>query len=108
MVSRAQTPKCSSMPSDRARSSSITAAAIRILRSAPGLEDIWQLHFSLLSGQEFAAPEKFIANEFDDQTAKLPAAPLVVPPGATGLPPPPAHEGKAYWIKVSAQTNGEF
>ncbi len=83
-------------------------AAMRILRSAPGLGDIWQLHFSLLSGQEFAAPEKFIANEFDEQPAKLPAAPLVVPPGATGLPPPPAHEGKAYWIRVSAQTNGEF
>ena len=26
--------------------------AMRILHSAPGLEDLWQIHFSVLSGQE--------------------------------------------------------
>jgi len=83
-------------------------AAMRILRSSPGLEDIWQLHFSLLSGQHFAAPDRFIANQFDEQPATLPQEPLVIPPGATGLPPAPAHNGKAFWIKVSAQENGRF
>jgi beta-lactamase superfamily II metal-dependent hydrolase len=83
-------------------------AAMRILRSSPGLEDIWQLHFSLLSGRQFAAPERFIANDFDEQPVTLPDTPLVVPPGATGLPPPPAHNGKAFWIKVSAQPDGQF
>ena len=27
--------------------------AMRVLYSAPGLEDLWQIHFSLLSGQEY-------------------------------------------------------
>ena len=81
---------------------------MRVLRSSPRLEDLWQLHFSVLSGQEYAAPGMFIANEFDEPPAALPAQPLMMPPGTTGLPPPPIHNGQAYWIKVSAQANGTF
>ena len=29
-------------------------------------------------------------------------------PGQAGIQPAPVHNGKAYWIKVSAQTNGSF
>jgi competence protein ComEC len=81
---------------------------MRVLRSSPRLQDLWQLHFSVLSGQEYAAPGMFIANEFDEPLASLPAQPLVIAPGATGLPPAPSHDGRAYWIKVSAQADGAF
>ena len=33
-----------------------------ILRGAPGLEDIWQVHFSLAGGKENNPPEDTIAN----------------------------------------------
>ncbi len=36
--------------------------AMRIIHSAPRLEDLWQVHFSTLSGQEHTAPGLFIAN----------------------------------------------
>jgi hypothetical protein len=29
-------------------------------------------------------------------------------PGAAGIQPAPVHNGKAYWIKVSAQRDGTF
>jgi beta-lactamase superfamily II metal-dependent hydrolase len=82
--------------------------AMRVLYSSPGLEDLWQIHFSLLSGQEYTAPGIFIANMFDEPQASMPLAALTLPPGATGVPPPPQHNGPAYWIKVSARTDGTF
>jgi hypothetical protein len=33
-----------------------------VLRSAPGLQDIWQLHFSLNAAKDQNPPEDFIAN----------------------------------------------
>ena len=42
-------------------------AVMRALYSSPGFEDLWQMHFSLLSGQEYTAPGMFIANGIDDQ-----------------------------------------
>jgi len=81
--------------------------AMRVIHSAPGLEDLWQLHFSLLSGQEFTVPGLFIANVVDGQEAAMPIAPLT-PPSGRGAPPPPAHDGRAYWLKVSAQADGTF
>jgi competence protein ComEC len=59
---------------------------MQILHSAPGLEDLWQLHFSQLSGREYNTPGIFTANVTDKTT----------------------HNGKAYWIKVSAQLDGSF
>ena len=81
--------------------------AMRILYAAPRLEDVWQVHFSTLSGQEYTAPGLFIANTIDDQTDTMPIAPIMPPPGP-GAPPPPAHNGPAHWIKVSAQQDGSF
>jgi len=81
--------------------------AMKILYTAPGMEDLWQMHFSLLSGQEYTVPGVFIANPIDDQPAALPVASMPPPAGA-GAPPPPAHNGPAYWIKVSAQADGSF
>jgi competence protein ComEC len=79
---------------------------MKALHSSPGFEDLWQLHFSLLSGQEYTVPGMFIANTIDDPPAAMPIAPLPPPPPRT--PGTPVHEGKAYWIKVSAQPDGTF
>jgi hypothetical protein len=66
------------------------------------------MHASELSGQEYTVPGLFIANRVDEPQAAMPIAPLPAPaPGANG-PPPPIHNGTAYWIKVSAQSDGSF
>jgi beta-lactamase superfamily II metal-dependent hydrolase len=81
---------------------------MKVLFSSPGLEDLWQLHFSQLSGQEYTVPGVFIANVLDDQPASLPIEPIAAPaPGATAAPPP-AHNGPAFWIKVAARDDGSF
>jgi competence protein ComEC len=80
---------------------------MQTIHSSPGLEDLWQLHFSTLSGQEYTVPGMFIANETDNPSP-MPVAPAAAPAPGPNAPPPPAHEGKAYWIKVSAQKDGSF
>jgi hypothetical protein len=82
--------------------------AMNVLHSSPGLEDLWQLHFSQLSGQEHTVPGLFIANAEDEPQASRPVAPVVAPPPGRGAPPPPAHNGRAAWIKVSARQDGSF
>jgi competence protein ComEC len=81
---------------------------MQTVHSSPGLEDLWQMHFSLLSGQEYTVPGMFIANTVDDPPAAMPIAPLPAPQPGAGAPPAPVHNGKAYWIKVSAQADGTF
>jgi len=83
-------------------------AAMRIIHSAPGLEDLWQIHFSVLGGQEYTVPGVLIANPFDDQPAAIAVAPMTLPQGGAGAPPAPQHNGAAYWLKVSAQQDGSF
>jgi beta-lactamase superfamily II metal-dependent hydrolase len=39
-----------------------SAEALAILRSSPGLEDLWQLHYSIPPGKEANTPDSFIAN----------------------------------------------
>ncbi len=39
-----------------------TPEAWRVVRGSPGLEDLWQVHFSIAGGKENNAPEAFIAN----------------------------------------------
>jgi competence protein ComEC len=79
---------------------------MKIVHASPGLEDLWQLHFSVLSGQEYTVPGMFIANTTDDQPSTLPIAPTPQP--GPGAPPAPVHNGKAYWIKLSARQDGSF
>jgi competence protein ComEC len=81
---------------------------MKTLHSSPGLEDLWQMHFSELSGQEFTVPGMFIANVLDEPRATMPVAPMSPPQPGPGAPPAPVHNGTAYWIKVSAQTDGSF
>jgi beta-lactamase superfamily II metal-dependent hydrolase len=81
---------------------------MKTLFSSPGFEDLWQMHFSPLSGQEYTVPGVFIANGIDDQGGAMPIAPQQLPPPGPNAPPAPAHNGPAYWIKVSAQEDGTF
>jgi competence protein ComEC len=83
--------------------------AMKILFSIPGLEDLWQMHFSQLSGQEYTVPGMFIANEVDTPETAMTIAPFVAPPrGTPGAAPAPVHNGPAHWFKVSAQQDGSF
>ena len=82
--------------------------AMRVLYSAPRLEDVWQIHFSVLSGQEYSAPGIFIANLFDEQPPAMPLSPMPLPQESAKRPPAPLHDGAAYWIRVSAQADGSF
>ena len=79
---------------------------MKTLHSSPWLEDLWQIHFSLLSGQEYTVPGMFIANGIDEQQPAMPIAPISAPTPGPGAPAPPIHNGKAYWIKLSAQQDG--
>ena len=78
------------------------------LYSSPGLEDLWQLHFSVLGGQEYAVPGLFIANHFDEQPAALPVSPTPRPARGSKAAPPPAHEGPSHWLHVAARRDGSF
>ena len=82
--------------------------AMKVMHSSPGLEDLWQIHFSQLSGQEYTVPGMFIANGVDEQPAAMPIAAIAAPAPGPGTPPPPVHNGAAYWIKVSAREDGSF
>ncbi len=81
-------------------------AAMQVLFSAPGLEDLWQLHFSQLSGQEYTVPGLFIANGVDDAPTAMPIAPLTT--RGRDAPPRPVHDGEAHWIMVAASADGSF
>jgi hypothetical protein len=82
---------------------------MRVVHSSPGFEDLWQIHFSQLSGQEYTQPGMFIANGYDQPLAAMPIQPISAPAAGTPNPPPaPAHNGQAYWLKLSAKTDGTF
>ena len=67
-----------------------------ILRSSPGLEDLWQNHYSVAGGALHNRPERFIAN------LEAAVAAADAPPAAT------VHMGAANWIKLAAQPDGGF
>jgi beta-lactamase superfamily II metal-dependent hydrolase len=81
---------------------------MRVVHSSPGLEDLWQMHASQLSGQEYTVPGVFIANDVDQPQPAMPVAPMAAPAAGANVAPPPVHNGTAYWIKVSAQSDGSF
>ena len=66
-------------------------SSIQIMRSSPGLEDIWQLHWGNDAGTEYNSAGIFIANVEDNATV---AAVLTAPPrgnrGPGAGPAPPA------------------
>jgi len=84
-----------------------------ILESSPGLEDVWQLHWSYWDGVEHNAPGVMIANV--DEPAQLSAILTSPAPGAQpAAASPPAGPGgnaahtPAHYLKVSARTDGSF
>jgi len=82
--------------------------AMKVLYTSPGLEDVWQMHFSQLSGQEYTVPGVFIANPVDEEPAAMPKAAFVPPAPGTQAPPAPVHNGTAYWFKIVAHDDGTF
>jgi hypothetical protein len=100
----------------------------KVLETSPGLEDLWQLHWSYNVGVEHNAPGVFIANIDDNETiASVLTAPPPAPRGAAvppmaGAPVAPgrgaaggagrgggaAAHAPAYWLKVSAERDGTF
>ena len=80
--------------------------AFRVLHESPGLEDLWQLHWSHNTGLD-NAPAVFVANVDDDSTV---AGVLTAPPpgpGGRGGAGNAAHT-PAYLIKIAAESDGTF
>jgi competence protein ComEC len=84
--------------------------AFRVLHGSPGLEDLWQLHWSHNTGLD-NAPATFVANV--DEAATV--AGVLVPPaddgqgrGRGGRGGGAAAHAPAYLIKISAESNGTF
>jgi competence protein ComEC len=74
-------PKVAIMNNGADKGGSIKALAT--IRSSPGFQDLWQLHFSKEAGKEYNSPADFIAN-------------------------PSAENDKGYAIEVTAQQDGTF
>ena len=74
------------------------------LRTSPGLEDLWTLHWSYDAGVEHNSPGAFIANL--DSAATI-ASVLTATPGVRVAGTDPAHS-PAYYIKISARRDGSF
>jgi competence protein ComEC len=55
-----------------------------VIRDSPGLEDLWQLHYSMAGGEEHNAPERFLAN------------------------PENGGSCQGRWIKLAASPDGSF
>lgn len=77
-------------------------ATFTVLESSPGLEDLWQLHWSYNVGVEHNTPGAFIANIDDNETI---AAVLTATAPARGNT---AAHTPAYWLKLSAERDGTF
>jgi competence protein ComEC len=66
-------------------------ATFETLKTSPGFEDLWQLHYAVDAG-DHNMPEKFIANLGTGGTA------------ATGVP----DEGAVHFIQLTARPDGSF
>jgi beta-lactamase superfamily II metal-dependent hydrolase len=80
-------------------------ATFTTLRTSPGLEDVWTLHWSYAAGVEQNSPGAFIANL--DSTATI-ASVLTAAPGAQPTPPSDPAHAPAHYIKISARRDGSF
>lgn len=67
---------------DNSSKKGASPSAWDIVKSSPGLEDIWQLHFADAGGQEHNVPDPFIANVTEADTA--------------------------YYLRVTANRDGSF
>ena len=60
--------------------------SMKTLFSSPGIEDVWQIHFSQLSGQEYTVPGMFIANGLDEPLSAMPIQPIAAPAPGPNTP----------------------
>lgn len=76
------------------------------LATSPGLEDVWQLHWSYAGGVEHNSPGLMIANidEKEQLAAVISGTPAPPPAGPGGM----AAHAPAHYIKVSARNDGSF
>lgn len=84
--------------------------AFRVLHESPGLEDLWQLHWSHNTGLD-NVPAMFVANVDDNTTVAgvLTAAPGERQGGGRGAPAAgAAAHTPAHLIKISAGSDGTF
>jgi beta-lactamase superfamily II metal-dependent hydrolase len=81
------------------------ADAFRVLHSSPGLEDLWQLHWSHNVGLD-NAPATFVAN-VDDQAVIAGVLTTPAGQGGRGGGPAAAHT-PAHLITINAQADGRF
>ena len=113
MVVHAVRPRVAVMNNGTRKGGAVSA--FQILHTSPGLEDLWQLHWSHNGGIEQNAPGVFIANL--DEPATL-AQVLNPPPAAAApasgaapqaqRPATPPHNGPAHHIRVTARADGSF
>jgi hypothetical protein len=68
-----------------------------ILAGTPELEDLWQIHYSVLASAAQNSPREFIANLGEGAPVEGAAAAGV-----------PVHMGSANWIVLSARADGRF
>lgn len=75
------------------------------LHTSPGLEDVWQLHWSYAGGVEHNSPGVMIANiDGPEQLAAVIGGAATPPAGRSGM----AAHAPAHYIKVSARNDGSF
>jgi beta-lactamase superfamily II metal-dependent hydrolase len=79
----------------------------RVLWESPGLEDLWQLHWSYNAGLE-NSPATFVANIEDNATIANVLVPQPGAPRGGGGGFGGAAHSPAYQIKVAAQQDGTF
>ncbi|MEO8076776.1 MAG: MBL fold metallo-hydrolase [Acidobacteriota bacterium] len=78
---------------------------LKVLRTSPGLEDIWQLHWGNAAATEWNSAGVYIANGVDPaEVAAAMTPPARAARGGRGTPP----HAPAYWIKISVQLDGTF
>jgi beta-lactamase superfamily II metal-dependent hydrolase len=77
---------------------------MKTILSSPGLENLWQMHWSYNAGVEANTAGRFIANIEDAATI---AGVLTAPPRGGGRGSAAGH-APAYWLKVSAGADGSF
>jgi competence protein ComEC len=83
--------------------------AFQILRTSPGLEDVWTLHWSYAGGIEHNSAGAFIANVDSMATIASVLNPSPAAPGTQqGGPRGNAAHTPAYWLKISAMPDGSF
>jgi beta-lactamase superfamily II metal-dependent hydrolase len=73
---------------------------MKTILSSPGLENLWQMHWSYNAGIEVNTPSRFIANV--DEPEQIGA--VLTGGGGRGN----AAHTPAYWLKISASPDGSF